>query len=305
VTLPFALLEWPTARYAFFALSWAVVAWTFLRSAFPPCVQLAMLAPMIMGLHFGALEPLLFGLLVVAVRRQNESEPIFALALGSALALKIYPVVLLYLLWRNGRRRAVLRTIAVAGGIGLITTGAFGLEVWLDWLRFSGVNARHFIPLSINLSLAGVLHMLTGVSPTLISIGLLIGLSLPLGFVAKGIEPMLPVMLLASPFTWPHYMPIGLLGALPRALLAAGGLALATNIASLYGFLPVTVQPAISLAATICLALVWLHSVWAGYRAGSRGGGRYALILSAVRRAPGRWMRHLGAASGRQPGLPQ
>lgn len=230
LVLPLALLSWAEARWALLLISWALVVLTWFRLCVPPLLCLLTTAFWVVGFSLGALEPLLFLLIGLALPLVGRAPLRAGAALGLAVAIKTYPGVLVIALLLAGRWRAVFAAGAAAAAATIVGELILGPGVTRDWLVYAQVNALAQADVAWNISLVKLVHAaLPLLSPGVIALALTGLLALPLvPALRRGdpLRPMVPVMLLASPITWVNYLAhLGLVrvSALERALLGVGG----------------------------------------------------------------------------------
>ncbi len=273
IALPFSYLPWPVARIAWLVASWALLALAIDRVR-PRLVDVAVCVPMMaFGLSIGALDPLMIALLLVAAQQQYRSYRLLALALGTAIALKVYPALFLAGLWLTGQRRAALLAGAVGTGLSVVAGLILGVEATMGWLAFMPVNTAWFADHPVNLSLSRYVRLLSPeVSPLLsaVIIGFLLMFALRLRRGHDAFGRLAPVLVLTSPLSWVQYLPVVLLStrisAGVRGLLAVAGIAhfglwvlggmLGTN-----SYLLNAVTIASGVIFTGAVTLIWLDTV--------------------------------------------
>lgn len=230
IALPFSYLPWPAARVAWALASWLALAVAAERARM--AAGLAMIcAPLWgFGLALGALDPLMFALLLVAAGRQRRSDGLLAVALGAAIALKLYPALFLLGLWLTGQRRAALLATGAGALLSLAPAAILGAEATRGWLAFTPVNTAWFVDHPSNIALVRLIRLaLPGSTPMLCAAATLALLLPPLRLHrrADAFGPLAPALVLAGPLAWAQYVPILALGpglAPPaRALVAVGG----------------------------------------------------------------------------------
>ncbi|NNJ09285.1 DUF2029 domain-containing protein [Chloroflexales bacterium ZM16-3] len=230
LALPFALLPWTAARWAWMLVSWLLITLTWEWLQLPPLACLLSIPFWVIGISLGALEPLLL-LLVATTLQDLERAPLRAgAALGLAMALKVYPGMLVLGLLLGRRWRPLL----AAGTAALLATAGaeiiLGPGVTRDWLAFSQVNATLHVGSVRNVSLVRIAHtLLPALSANMTGVLLALLLTIPLVPLLRcePIRAMLPVMLLSSPICWELYfvfLSLVPLGRAERALLALSGL---------------------------------------------------------------------------------
>jgi alpha-1,2-mannosyltransferase len=230
LTLPFALLSWQAAQWFWLLVSWGLVMWSW-HQAEVPALACAVTAPLwLVALSLGALEPLIFALIVGGLLLQQR-HPVCAGALvGLAGAIKVYPVLLLCGLWLSGRRQVALAGAATGLAATLLAEVILGFGVTSRWLAYTPMNTLFHLETARNLSLVRVLHFIVPTAPpTLLALGvfgLLLIPILPAVRRSDGMKSLLPVALMVSPLCWEQYLALlGLnrLGRIEQALLAVSG----------------------------------------------------------------------------------
>jgi hypothetical protein len=262
LALPLALLGWPQAYYSWIVVGSLAVGFGWIRYRIPVLACLAVTPVIFLGIHRGALEPLLFPLLAAALYLEERRPRVSAALIGLAAALKVYPVLLLAaFIWRKRYRE-----LGVAIICGLAATAlaelVLGAGVFLGWLRYSPGNVARWIANPDNVSLVRVA---LGVAPPLL-IALLVYavclLALRRRLLAEqGMRALVPVALMATPLVWSHYLGIlalASLGPVELLLLGGGG---ALLVLSATGLVPLdsaalVYAPLLSVA-TICWIRAW------------------------------------------------
>ena len=188
LALPLARVDFPTARLAWCLISGVAVwaAWQVAPVKLTICLATAPIwcVALVLGTH----EPLLFVLIVTAVRWWSVERPradwVAGVALGLAIATKAYPAVLLLGLIMTRRSTALL----AAGLTALVATGAaellFGWGTTAEWLAYCGQNTLSYVLTVQNHSLVRLLYEplrhVTWISPAVIAVALIGLLSWPL-----------------------------------------------------------------------------------------------------------------------------
>lgn len=218
LALPLAWLGWPTARIAWLALSWGaiVAAWQLLRAT--PMLCLATACFWILALGLGTHEPLLFLLLALALHAAPRRPRLAGVLVGLCAAIKVYPVLLIAGLLIAGRRAAALIALATGAAALALCELVLGFGVTRGWLRFVPVNTQFYVDEIGNGSLVRLVRaVVPGAAPALVTLAVLALLLLPLiPRLRRGdwLRPLVPVMLLASPLSWRHYMGLAALNEL-------------------------------------------------------------------------------------------
>jgi alpha-1,2-mannosyltransferase len=216
------------------------------------------------GATLGASSVWLFGLLAGAIVALTKRWDVAAgLLVGTAAALRIYPIVLLVPLLIAGRWRAAGATVAAALAwiaVGLIAAGPEATRTFLELLAaLGGVEAG-----SSNIALGGALRLvsISGGIALLVGAGLLARRAESAGVEVLVWGLALGGMLLVTPVVWDHYTTALL--PLVVAIVALTGLPVA-------GLLAVAMLPA-SVAGG--LVIVWLPLLAAAVLWGRRGGSQ-------------------------------
>jgi hypothetical protein len=194
------------------------------RNAWVPGSQVLIASVLLTGstaflstLEFGTHSAVLLLLIaLVWLRPSGISNNLAGLALGLAVALRLFPALLFIPLWKAGERRTCL--IGAGVGVGLNVFGAlvFGLNP-LGAVQAMSSAATTWMSFSGNGSLAMPLMRL-GVAPLQVAAGLAIlsiGVALLVSqrVVARHVvlSVVLVVALLCSPLAWEHYDLLGFL----------------------------------------------------------------------------------------------
>ncbi len=262
LAMPLAWLPWPTARLLWLLLSWGAVvaAWQLLEAG--PWVCAATASFWVLALGLGTHEPLLFLLLALALRFE-ASRPRFVGALvGLCAAIKIYPALLIAGLWAAGRRTAALVALGAAAVAVVMSEAVLGLGVTRGWLSFVPINTQHYVDDVGNGSLVRLIRaVLPGASPSLATLAVLALLLLPLlPALRRGewLRPLIPVMLLASPLSWRHYMGLVALNRLAAVELVCLGLSGAVSLLIGMRLLPPdNMAPVVQGPLLLVLMLLW------------------------------------------------
>lgn len=226
-------LLWVPASFAYpAAIFLAVAAYLgaaiWLIPAITATPRHSLLPVMILGLGSGAfLTTLEFGshsgvlmlsiaAMWVMVKRGHESAA--GIALGVAITLRLFPVLLLIPLWMYGKRKACYSGVFTFGILNLVGLAQFNLEIG-DSIAGLAAAAETWVEFSGNGSLAMPLARL-GLDPVVVSILLgvvAIGGSLTLarrsGNVDLAMAGVLVVGVICSPLSWEHYDLLALLAA--------------------------------------------------------------------------------------------
>lgn len=265
LTLPLACLSFPAARIVWCVIAGLAVgsAWQFGR--IKPSVCLATAPIWCVAFVLGTHEPLLFWLIVVAVRLLAEdrrnSNVAAGVALGLAVAIKVYPIVLLLGLLATRRYRALVIAVATALLAAAVAEMTFGIGTTAEWLAYSRTNTLSYVSDVQNHSLVKLGYMplehIAFVSPFVVSLVLLAILSWPIVRKLRSddpLTPLVPVMLLASPLSWRHYM--GLSGVLPLRLWEQALVVLGGTLTLLYGMQWIAAPPELLVQIPLVAVLV-------------------------------------------------
>ncbi len=210
LALPIAWLSWPVARVVWLVLSWAAIAGAWQLGRVGPSVCAATASFWILALGLGTHEPLLFLLLVLVLRIQPRHPRLAAILIGLCAAIKVYPALLIAGLLIAGRRSMALVALATGGLTLVLCEIVLGLGVTRGWLRFLPVNTQFYVDEIGNDSLVRLVRsVVPGAALALVTLSVLVLLLLPLiPRIRRGdwLRPLVPVMLLASPLSWRHYM---------------------------------------------------------------------------------------------------
>lgn len=269
LALPLARLGWPAARLAWLLISWAAIAggWQLLRAGPWACAASATFWVLALGL--GTHEPLLFWLLALVLYIEARRPRTAAALVGLCAAIKIYPALLIAGLLISGRRAmALVAIVASAAAVGLSEL-VLGLGVTGGWLRFVPVNTAHYVDEVGNGSLVRLVRAVVPGAPTtiitLVVLGLLVLPLIPRLRKGDWLRPLVPVMLLASPLSWRHYMGLAALnqlGAIELACLIASGV-----VSLLIGMRllpPDNMAPIVQGPLVLVLMLLWYRQARAG-----------------------------------------
>ena len=262
LALPLGWVPWPLAQALWLLISWLALAgaWQLLRAS--PSLCAATASFWIIALGLGTHEPLMFLLLALALQLDRRAPRIAAVLVGLCVAIKVYPALLLVGLWVSGRRLMAI-IAAATGAVALaLCELVLGFGVTQGWLRFVPVNTRFYVDTIGNTSLVRLVRaVLPGASPTAITLAVLVLLLLPLiPRIRRGdwLQPLVPVMLLASPLSWRHYMGMVTLDQLrPLEQIC---LALASLAALLIGMKllpPDNMAPIVQGPLLLTLMLIW------------------------------------------------
>ena len=200
-------------------------------SVFPAITLLLCADPVLSQLFQGQLN-FLIAFLVVAgwVADRRDYQSLAGVAVGAAIALKLFPGLLLVYFLGARRWRAAIVAILIASGLNAIAAAAFGIEAFTTYIREVIPSLEVFRNAWSNVSVAGYWRRVArsvGV-PEVALIGLICQGAVGLAIVwrswrASTVEERdqaysLAVigMLLASPVAWGHYF---VLLALPFLLL--------------------------------------------------------------------------------------
>jgi len=220
LALPLAWLSWPVARLAWLLLSWAAIALAWQIARVSPAVCAATASFWVLALGLGTHEPLLFLLLALALRLERARPRLAAALIGLCAAIKVYPVLLIAGLLIAGRRAMALVALATGALALAVCELVLGLGVTRGWLRFLPINTQFYVDEIGNDSLVRLVRaVIPGASIALVALCVLALLLLPLvPRICRGdwLKPLVPVMLLASPLSWRHYIGLTALDRLTR-----------------------------------------------------------------------------------------
>jgi alpha-1,2-mannosyltransferase len=264
LALPLAWLNWPVARITWLLLSWAAIVGAWQLARVSPWACAATASFWILALGLGTHEPLLFLLLALALRLERGHPRIAAAAIGLCAAIKIYPALLIIGLLSAGRRTLALVALASGALAVVVCELILGLGVTRGWLRFLPINTQFYVDEIGNDSLVRLVRaVMPGATVALVTLCVLLLLLLPLmPRIRRGdwLRPLVPVMLLASPLSWRHYMGLTALNRL--TLFDQICLGLAGVVALLIGMklLPAdNMAPVVQGPLLIVLLLLWFR----------------------------------------------
>jgi hypothetical protein len=262
LALPLAWLPWPVARTAWLLISWLAIsaAWQLLRAS--PWLCAATASFWIIALGLGTHEPLMFLLLALALRLDTRAPRLAGVLTGLCAAIKIYPALLIAGLWVSGRRHMAIVAAASAAAALALGELVLGFGVTLGWLRFVPVNTLHYVDEVGNNSLVRLVRaVVPGAPPAAIALVALALLFLPLIPRLRAgdwLRPLVPVLLLASPLSWRHYMGLVALDAIRPfeqiCLALAGAAALLIGMKLLP---PDNMAPIVQGPLLLVLMLLW------------------------------------------------
>lgn len=270
--MPWALLPWEPARWLWMLFGCIMMIWAWYRLATPPLARILTLSFVLVALSLGAFEPLLFACIAYMLWQIDRVPTRAGAALGLAIAIKTYPVVLLLGLFFTKRWRAGAVAVATAGLLTILAEVILGFGVTRDWLAYVPINSLAQADQAWNVSTVRIARAIfPNLSPTIAFLALLLffGASmLPALRHNKDLRQLVPIMLLVSPISWAHYSLFLGIVKLPRyimLLLAVSGLVLylvwvriipGTNLAPIvYGSL------------LMISMLLWYHEARTGLRA--------------------------------------
>lgn len=226
---PFAVLPWPAAVIALFAINIICVGATLyvvLRKLWPrlnvvtalaitsPMLPLALLLePLRNTFSYGQINIVLMGLVAVDCLARKTVWP-RGVGVGIAVAIKLTPAAfLLFFLVRKDFRAAIVTTLsaAVATGIGFIVDAKASMRYWFD--GFGVTDGFSGVPYHTNQTIAGTLARFEFIEPvsTIVKVALVVVLVLAVGYAMYRSDPPLALMLnaglalLVSPTSWSHH----------------------------------------------------------------------------------------------------
>lgn len=322
LTLPFAFLDyrdavlaWNTISLAAFLISLVVTArilhapawlWTPVLAALPFC------HPLYGSLFQGQLTLILVLLVTAtwALDRSGRSD-VAAVALGIAIAIKLFPAYLLLIPAAQGRIRPILIALTTFVGLSAVAALVLGWGAYRDYIDVVLPAQTRFRSLGYNYAIAGLWHKLFDpsgekgltaalfISPGAARLGTLCSdlVITALAFLtirgAKGAHELdrafgvvTTAMLLASPVTWDASLPLLLL---PIAILASAVGSSTSWRAVLIGILAIIWTP----QQLLTRAALWGHGTpvasWV-FMMGAPSLKTYALIaLFALGIVSARW----------------
>lgn len=281
LALPLGWLPWPAARLIWLALAWAALVGAWQIGQVSPWACAATGAFWVIALGLGTHEPLLFLLLALALRLDRPApgaeadqpqiargrwpvrrdDTLVGVLLGLCAALKVYPIVLIGGLLLARRYAAAAMALASGAALALLSELVLGFGVTAGWLRFVPINTSFYVDQIGNGSLVRLVRAVLPGAPiapvTLAALGLLMLPLIPRLRRGDWLRPLVPVMLLASPLSWRHYMGLAAISRLGRAEQAA--LALAGVAALLIGLQllpPDNMAPIVQ--GPLLIVLIWL-----------------------------------------------
>lgn len=261
VLLPLALLGWPQAYAVWIVLGALCVGLTWIRYNIPSSVCLATAPVVYLGLHRGAIEPLLFLLLATALYVEERRPYRAAALIGFAAGLKVYPGLLLAAFFWRRRFREFGLAVLCALGITAAAELILGPGVTLAWLRFTPENVARFITNPDNVSLVRIARNSALALPVALVIYALLtwGLRRRLRY-PDGMRALVPVALMATPLVWSHYLVALSLASLGRTeivLLGVGGVLLVVS-----SMTPLSIDSAALVYAplVVATATAWLRA---------------------------------------------
>lgn len=248
IAMPYARLAWAGSRILW-NLTLSLVTGVLLVLAQARCRDIALLAPAwIFGLALGNVDAIVVSLCLLGLSGRSRSV---GLCLGSAAALKVYPVLLIFgLLAVRRYRQAVL-----SGAFGLIVTVAatlfLGVESLYGWLQFLPHNGDRFAVNMLNLSLTKFAGLFGWRTFLITLLGLV---AVALQFRRRTIDPLLAAILLVSPLSWLQSLPL-LTNRLTREELVACSLASLTIVLGWFSGVQWSVYPCV-LASFVLTAII-------------------------------------------------
>lgn len=267
LVLPFGLLPFTLVRSLWMILSTVMIIAAWEIAKVPDQLRLATACMWIFGLSLGALEPLVFLLLAVAVASQQERPQRAAIFVGLAAGIKIYPLVLTGIFLLSRRWRHFLVSIATFVFVTLLGHVVLGGNALGAWLAYTPINLARYLDGIGNPSLVRMLHMLLPNTSATILSAVILGI-LTLLMLAKlraygRIEQLIPVMLLSSPLVGMHYIAcvsLSRIGRWAMILLGVGGLLM---LAIRLILIPTSVAGIVALITLAGILLAYVD-VWRG-----------------------------------------
>lgn len=269
--MPWALLPWGPARWLWMLFGCVMVIWAWHRLQTPPLTRLLTLSFVAVALSLGAFEPLLFACVAYMLWQLDRAPVRAGAALGLAIAIKTYPVVLLLGLFFTKRWRAGGAALLMAGLLTALAEVILGFGVTRDWLAYVPINSLAQADQVWNVSTVRTLRAIfPNLSPTLAFLALLLffGASMiPALHRNPDLKQLVPVMLLVSPISWAHYFLFLGIMELPRyikVLLGVSGFVLYlvwVRIIPGAGLAPIVYGPLLLMAM-----LLWYQHVRVGLR---------------------------------------
>lgn len=274
LAVPLALFSFETARLVWCLLCALAVwgGWQLARTDLMSCLVTAPIwcIALVLGTH----EPVLFLLIAAALLLLIRAPVIAGACLALCIALKAYPAVLLIGVLLGRQWRCLTAAIVGTAALTLFAELILGFGVTAQWLGVVAHSTAGYVDSPHNSSLVRLVYAVFPVRPMAIAAvlaAILIWPQLRHRRPEDPIRPMVPVMLLASPISWRHYM--GLvnvleLGRIEQFCLAlAGGLALLVSMGWIAPVSEVLVQSPLVLV----LIVLWMRTLKSNGKSPLRG----------------------------------
>jgi hypothetical protein len=156
-----AFALWNVGSVLCLAASLAIILWMW-RIRIEPWMALPLLAwlsifsPFVNQIAFGQWNSQLLLLLTLAWAFDKSNRPSLAgIALGTAIAMKFFPALVLVLWVCRGRWKASLTAVAVAAAWMTASVVVLGIPAWKDYLTVVLPDIATFRPAWMNISIAG------------------------------------------------------------------------------------------------------------------------------------------------------
>ncbi|MGB9754865.1 MAG: hypothetical protein C0183_16600 [Roseiflexus castenholzii] len=217
IVLPFGLLPFKTARAIWLLIGCLSIAIAWHYAQVDHKMTVATAAMWVIGLSLGALEPIVFLALAIALRIRLSHAHLSAALIGVTAAIKIYPGILLLALliarrWKEGASGVLAALIAT-----LVADRVVGGDALADWIAYIPWNIERYIASAGNASAVRFVHLAFPDIPTsLLSLGMILALLAPIApylyrYRSGDWRTLLPVMILGSPLVGPHYTHVSVL----------------------------------------------------------------------------------------------
>jgi|GEM_PF-3110407 Protein of unknown function (DUF2029). len=270
--MPWALLPWDLARWLWMLFGCVMVLWAWHLLEVPALIRLLTLSFVLVALSLGAFEPLLFACVAYMLWQVDRSPVRAGVALGLAIAIKTYPLVLLFGLVVTKRWRAAGAAVITAGVLTVLAELILGFGVTRDWLAYVPVNSLAQADQAWNVSTVRVARVIIpNLSPTLAFIGMFLFFGLTMIPALRrdpDLKQLVPVMLLVSPISWAHYFLFLATVKLPRYILALLSVSALVLYLVWVRFIPgAGLAPVVYGTLLLIAMLVWYLNVRAGLRA--------------------------------------
>jgi hypothetical protein len=214
-----AMVIWESFIVACLVVAIALIGWT-LRQPFLATAPLVVLShPTLAAVAIGQMGiPLLVVLTVAWTADRRKTVRLAGLAIGLAVALKLFVAVLLVALCLR-REWRTLAWATIGGGItAVLGVLAAGIDGYRGWFQTLALRAPHFVEFPLNASLPGLVHR--NVADPGLANGIWLMSAIVLGLVVVALlwrvrddvdrswGIALTAGLLLSPLGWMYYFPI-------------------------------------------------------------------------------------------------